>query len=60
MLPILVQHLPRDRERLGMRPVQMAVRHVQLADLQCPILGQGETQPADLYEPIVELCGWPR
>ena len=26
MLPILVQHLPRDRERMGLRPVQMAGR----------------------------------
>lgn len=24
MLPILVQHLPRDRERMGLREVQMA------------------------------------
>ena len=24
MLPILVQHLPRDRDRMGLRPVQMA------------------------------------
>ena len=24
MLPILVQHLPRDREGMGLRPVQMA------------------------------------
>jgi len=26
MLPIIVQHLPRDRERMGLRPVQMAGR----------------------------------
>ena len=26
MLPIIVQHLPRDRDRMGMRPVQMAGR----------------------------------
>ena len=26
MLPILVQHLPRDRERIGLRQVHMAGR----------------------------------
>jgi hypothetical protein len=26
MLPILVQHLPMDRDRMGLRPVQMAGR----------------------------------
>jgi hypothetical protein len=26
MLPILVQHLPRERERMGLREVQMAGR----------------------------------
>ena len=60
MLPIIVQHLPRDRERLGMRRVQMAGRlGLTLTDYRA--LEAGELHITnDLYERIVELCGWPR
>lgn len=60
MLPIIVQHLPRDRDRMGMRPVQMAGRlGLTLAEYRA--LEAGELHITnDLYERIVELCGWPR
>ena len=60
MLPILVQHLPRDRERMGLREVQMAGRlGLTLAEYRA--LEGGEMHITnDLYERIVELCGWPR
>lgn len=60
MLPITLQHLPRDRERMGLREVQMAGDSVS----HSPRIGRlkaGELQITnDLYERIVELCGWPR
>jgi hypothetical protein len=60
MLPIIVQHLPRDRERLGLRPVQMAGR-LELTLAEYGPLEAGELHISnDLYERIVELCGWPR
>jgi hypothetical protein len=41
MLPIMVQHLPRDRERMGLREVEMAGRlHLTLADYRA--LDSGE------------------
>jgi hypothetical protein len=60
MLPIIVQHLPRDRERMGLRPVQMAGRlHLTLGEHR--ELEAGELNISnDLYERMVELCGWPR
>lgn len=60
MLPILVQHLPRDRERMGLREVQMAGRlGLTLAEYRA--LEAGEMHISfDLYERIVDLCGWPR
>ena len=60
MLPILVQHLPRDRERMGLREVQMAGRlGLTLAEYRA--LEAGEMHITnDLYERIVDLCGWPR
>lgn len=60
MLPILVQHLPRDRERMGLREVQMAGRlGLTLAEYRA--LEAGELHITfDLHERIVELCGWPR
>jgi hypothetical protein len=40
MLPILVQHLPRDRERMGLREVQMAGRlGLTLADYRALVAG---------------------
>jgi len=59
MLPIIVQHLPRDREWMGLREVEMAGRlHLTLREYRC--LEAGELHITfDLYERIVELCGWP-
>ena len=60
MLPIIVQHLPRDRQRMGLRPVQMA-GHLELTLSEYRALEAGELHITnDLYERIVELCGWPR
>ena len=60
MLPILVQHLPRDRERMGLREVQMAGR-LGLTLAEHRALEAGEMHISfDLYERIVDLCGWPR
>jgi hypothetical protein len=60
MLPPLIEHLPRDRERLGLREVQMAGRlHLTLAEYRA--LEAGELWiDYDLYLRITELCGWPR
>ena len=51
---------PRDRERMGLREVQMAGRlGLTLAEYRA--LEAGELHITfDLYERIVELCGWPR
>ena len=60
MLPTLVQHLPRDRERMGLREVEMAGR-LSLTLRQYRALEAGELNISfDLYEWIVTLCGWPR
>ena len=60
MLPIPVQHLPRDRDRMGLRPMQMAGR-LELTLAEYRSLEAGELHITnDLYERIVELCGWPR
>jgi hypothetical protein len=59
MLPILVQHLPRDRDRMGLRPVQMAGR-LGPTFAEYRALEAGELHITnDLYELVVELCGWP-
>ena len=60
MLPIIVQHLPRDRQRMGLREVLMAgLLHLTLHDYR--ELEAGELHITnDLYERMVELCGWPR
>jgi hypothetical protein len=57
MLPIIVQYLPRDRERMGLREVEMAGRlGLTLAEYRA--LEAGELHITfDLYERIVELCG---
>jgi Helix-turn-helix domain len=60
MLPILVQHLPRDRERMGLREVQMAGQ-LGLTLAEYRTLEAEELHITnDLYERIVNLCGWPR
>ncbi len=60
MLPIIVQHLPRDRERMGLREVQMAGR-LDLTLRQYQALEAGELWiDYDLYLRITDLCGWPR
>jgi hypothetical protein len=60
MLPPLIEHLPRDRERLGLREVQMAGR-LELTLPEYRALEAGDLWiDYDLYERIVELCGWPR
>ena len=60
MLPILVQHLPRDRKRMGLREVEMAGRlHLTLRQYRAHEAGELHITN-DLYERIVDLCGWPR
>jgi hypothetical protein len=60
MLPIIVQHLPRDRERMRLREVQMAGR-LGLTLNEYRSLEVGELPISnDLYERIVEMCGWPK
>ena len=60
MLPIILQQLPRDRDRMGLRPVQMAGRlELTLAEYRALEAGELHTTN-DLYERIVDLCGWPR
>ena len=60
MLPILVQHLPRGQERMGLRPVQMAGR-LGLTLTEYLALEAGELHiDYDLYLRITDLCGWPR
>jgi transcriptional regulator with XRE-family HTH domain len=60
VLPILIRHLPADRKRLGLREVQMAGR-LGLTMREYQALEPGELNiTSDLYEHIVELCGWPR
>jgi hypothetical protein len=60
MLPALIEHLPRDRERLGLREVETAGR-LHLTLRQYRELEAGELWiDCDLYERIVELCGWPK
>ena len=60
MLPILVQHLPRDRERLGVSEGHMAwllgLSRREYRELEAGRLWISN----DLYERIVEVCGWPR
>jgi predicted transcriptional regulator len=60
MLPILVQHLPRDRERMGLSEGHMAwllgITRPQYRELEAGRLHITN----ELYERIVELCGSPR
>ena len=59
MLPILVQHLPRDRERMGLRPVQMAGR-LGLTVTEYRALEAGElhidTKPGAVELPATQSC----
>jgi Helix-turn-helix domain len=60
MLPALIAHLPADRERLGLREVQMAGR-LGLTLREYRALEAGELQlDYALYLRIVDVCGWPR
>ena len=60
MLPILLQHLPRDRERLGVSAGHMAwllgISRPQYRELEAGRLHITN----DLYLRIVDVCGWPR
>ena len=60
MLPILVQHLPRDRERLDVSEGHMAwllgISRPDYKELEAGRLFISN----DLYERIIEVCGWPR
>lgn len=60
MLPIIVQHHPRDRERMGLREVQNGGRlHLTLREYRA--LEAGELHiSSDLYERMIDPCGWPR
>ena len=59
MLPALIEHLPADRQRRGLREVQMAGL-LKLTHRQYRALEAGELEiTADLHERIVELCRWP-
>ena len=60
MLPPLVEHLPRDRERLGLREVQMAGR-LELTLREYRALEAGELWiSSDPCERIADLCSWPK
>ena len=60
VLPALITHLPADRERLGLREVQMAGR-LELTLREYRDLEAGQLDLSyDLYERIVGLRGWPR
>ena len=60
MLPIVVQHLPRDRERLGVSEGHMAwllgITRPQYRELEAGRLHISN----DLFLRIVDVCGWPR
>ena len=59
MSPALIQHLPADRERLVLRPVQMAGR-LGLTLTEYRALEVGEVRiTSDLFERICDVCGWP-
>jgi hypothetical protein len=59
VLPILVQLLPADRKRLGLRPVQMAgMLGLSLAEYRALKVGELHVT-SDLFERICDVCGWP-
>jgi DNA-binding XRE family transcriptional regulator len=59
-LALLVQHLPRDRERMGLSEGHMAwllgLTRRQYRELEAGRLNISY----ELYERICEVCGWPR
>jgi hypothetical protein len=59
MLPAVIAHLPADRERLGLSPVEMAARR-GLTFRQYVALGAGEIELDDnaLYLRICQVCPW--
>ena len=59
VLPALIEHLPADRERLGLREVQMAGM-LGLTLRECRDLEAGNLWLSyDLCERICDVCGWP-
>ena len=60
MLPIIAQHLPRDRERMGLSEGHMAwllgITRPQYRELEAGRLHISN----DLYLRIVDVCDWPR
>jgi hypothetical protein len=60
VLPALIAHLPADRKRLGLSPVQMA-GHLGLTYRQYLALEAGKVELHDyaLYLRRCEVCGWP-
>jgi plasmid maintenance system antidote protein VapI len=59
MLPILVQHLPRDRQRMGLSEGHMAwLLGITRRDYRELLAGRLSITN-DLYERIVDVCGWP-
>lgn len=60
VLPALIQHLAADRERLGLRPVQMAgMLGLTLAQYRALEVGEFRIT-SELFERICDVCGWPR
>ena len=59
VLPALIARLPKDRKRLGLRPVQMAgMLHLTYRKYLALEAGEMEIDN-ELYERIVDVCGWP-
>jgi hypothetical protein len=59
VLPMLIQRLPADRKRLGLREVQIA-RMLGLTLTEYRSLEVGDLFITnDLYERICDVCGWP-
>jgi len=61
VLPALIAHLPGDRERLGLRPVQMAGRlHLTYRQYLALEAGEMELHDYELVMRIWDVCGWPQ
>jgi hypothetical protein len=60
VLPALIAHLPADRQRLGLSPVQMAGRlGLTLWQYEALETDEMELHGNDLYLRICQVCGWP-
>ena len=60
MLPVPVRHLPRDREEMGLTESHMAWR-LGLTRPEYRQLEAGTLHISyELYERIVDVCGWPK